>query len=121
MELLGRGDQYFEKNFGLGAHNTIIHILGVNGSLSVILIILFTIMTFYYASMYFKRNRRKDPYAIAPFLFITCFWILSMGEGMFGSLGNAMTLAYLLSIGMIISDLNTKVAAPNTNSFYKSN
>jgi uncharacterized protein YbcI len=31
-----------------------------------------------------------------------------MGEGMFGSLGNAMTLAYMLSIGVIMSDLNTK-------------
>jgi hypothetical protein len=29
-----------------------------------------------------------------------------MGEGMFGSLGNAMTLAYLLSIGVIMADLN---------------
>lgn len=106
MELLGHGDQYFEDNFGLGAHNTIIHILGVNGILSVILIVLFTIMTFYYAGGYLKRNREKDSYAIAPLVFMTCFWILSMGEGMFGSLGNAMTLAYLLSTGIIISDLN---------------
>jgi hypothetical protein len=26
-----------------------------------------------------------------------------MAEGMFGSLGNAMTLAYMLSIGIVIS------------------
>jgi O-antigen ligase len=112
MELLGRGDTYFNDNFGLGAHNTIIHILGVNGILAVILIVLFTMMTFYYACAYFKKNSKQDPYAIAPLLYMTCFWVLSMGEGMFGSLGNAMTLAYLISIGVIISDLNTKPVLP---------
>jgi O-antigen ligase len=112
MELLGKGDTYFNDNFGIGAHNTIIHILGVNGILAVILIVLFTIMTFYYACAYFQKNIQEDPYAIAPLLFMTCFWILSMGEGMFGSLGNAMTLAYMLSIGVIISDLNTKSQPP---------
>jgi O-antigen ligase len=107
LKLLGNGEQYFETNFGLGAHNTIIHILGVNGLIAAMTIVLFAIVSFYYAVLYFKKHYQEDPYAIAPLVFITCFWMLSMGEGMFGSLGNAMTLAYMLSIGVIISDLNT--------------
>jgi O-antigen ligase len=107
MKLLGNGGQYFETNFSLGAHNTIVHILGVNGLIAAILMVIFAVVSFYYAVLYFKKHAREDPHAIAPLVFMTCFWTLSMGEGMFGSLGNAMTLAYMLSIGVIIADLNT--------------
>lgn len=106
MKLLGNGEQYFETNFGLGAHNTIVHILGVNGLIAAILMVLFAIVSFYYAVIYFRKHYHEDPYSIAPLVFMTCFWTLSMGEGMFGSLGNAMTLAYMLSIGVIMADLN---------------
>jgi hypothetical protein len=70
--------------------------------------VLFAIVSFYYAVIYFIEHYQEDRYAIAPLVFMTCFWTLSMGEGMFGSLGNAMTLAYMLSIGVIMADLNTK-------------
>lgn len=106
LKLLGNGEQYFETNFSLGAHNTIVHILGVNGLIAAILMILFAIVSFYYAVIYFRKYCQEDPYSIAPLVFMTCFWTLSMGEGMFGSLGNAMTLAYMLSIGVIMADLN---------------
>lgn len=108
LKLLGNGEKYFENNFNLGAHNTIVHILGVNGIIAGLGMILFAIFSFYYAVLFFKKNYHRDNYAIAPLMFITCFWTLSMGEGMFGSLGNAMTLAYMLSIGVIIADLNIK-------------
>ena len=108
VKLLGNGEQYFETNFSLGAHNTIVHILGVNGPIAAILMIIFAIVSFYYAVLYFKKRAPEDPHAIAPLVFMTCFWTLSMGEGMFGSLGNAMTLAYMLSVGVIMADLNTR-------------
>lgn len=111
MTLLGNGDKYFEINFGLGAHNTIIHVLGVNGLFACMLMVLFAIISFFYAWLYFKKNYREDCYAIAPLVFMTCFWLLSMGEGMFGSLGNAMTIAYMLSIGVIMSDLNSQATS----------
>lgn len=125
MKLLGNGEQYFEANFSLGAHNTIVHILGVNGLIAAILMVIFAVISFYYAVLYFKKHAREDPHAIAPLVFMTCFWTLSMGEGMFGSLGNAMTLAYMLSIGVIIADSNapenlvTAITIVNKNSINK--
>jgi hypothetical protein len=106
LKLLGNGEKYFESNFNLGAHNTIVHIAGVNGSIAAILMVSFALVSFYYAVMYFIKYSQNDRYAIAPLVFMVCFWTLSMGEGMFGSLGNAMTLAYMLSIGVIMTDLN---------------
>ena len=106
MKLLGNGEKYFESNFDLGAHNTIVHIIGVNGIIAAMLMVSFALVSFYYAAIYFRKHWREDRYAIAPLVFMTCFWTLSMGEGMFGSLGNAMTLAYMLSIGVIMADLN---------------
>ncbi len=111
MTLLGNGDKYFEINFGLGAHNTVIHVLGVNGLFACMLMVLFAIISFFYAWLYFQKNYREDCYAIAPLVFMTCFWMLSMGEGMFGSLGNAMTIAYMLSVGVIMSDLNPQATS----------
>jgi O-antigen ligase len=108
MTLLGNGEKYFETNFGLGAHNTVIHVLGVNGLIACLFMVLFAIISFIYAWLYFQKNCRSDCYAIAPLVFMTCFWLLSMGEGMFGSLGNAMTIAYMLSIGVVMSDLNSQ-------------
>ena len=106
MKLLGNGEKYFESNFDLGAHNTIVHIIGVNGIIAAMLMVSFALVSFYYAAIYFRKHWQEDRYAIAPLVFMTCFWTLSMGEGMFGSLGNAMTLAYMLSIGVIMADLN---------------
>ncbi|MBD2387482.1 O-antigen ligase family protein [Cylindrospermum sp. FACHB-282] len=106
MQLLGNGSDYFELNFGLGAHNTIIDILGINGIIAALLMVCFAIASFCYAFLYFKKYAKQDSYAIAPLVITTSFWVLSMGEGMFGSFGTGITIAYLLSIGVIITKSN---------------
>jgi O-antigen ligase len=102
-DLLGRGSNYFQLNFGMGGHNTIIEVIGQNGIIAAHLLIAFAIASFFYTYAYFKTYAKEDCAAIAPFLITVCFWSLSMAEGMFGSLGNSMTLAYMLSIGIVIS------------------
>jgi len=102
-DLLGHGSNYFTLNFGMGGHNTIIEVIGINGIIAGNLLIAFAIASFFYTYAYFKTYAKEDCAAIAPFLITVCFWFLSMAEGMFGSLGNAMTLAYMLSIGIVIS------------------
>ena len=102
-DLLGHGSKYFQLNFGLGGHNTIIEVIGQNGIIAANLLVAFAIASFFYTYAYFKTYAKEDCAAIAPFLITVCFWFLSMAEGMFGSLGNAMTLAYMLSIGIVIS------------------
>ncbi|MGL5061791.1 MAG: O-antigen ligase family protein [Microcoleus sp.] len=100
---LGYGSDYFEFNFGMGGHNSMIEILGQNGIIAAYFLIFFAIASFYYAYRYFKNYAKEDSYAIAPLIIAACFWILSMGEGMFGSLGTAMTLAYMISIGIVMA------------------
>lgn len=103
MRLLGNGSDYFESNFGLGGHNSIITALGVNGVISALLMSVLAIFSLFYAYFYFKAASKKDDYAIAPLIITICFWVLSMGEGMFSSLGTAMTIAYILSLGIIMA------------------
>ena len=104
--LLGNGRDYFELNFGLGGHNSLIEIIGQNGIIAAYLLIGFAVASFYYAYRYFKSCEKEDNYAIAPLIITVGFWVSSMGEGMFGSLGNAMTLAYMISVGIVIAKLN---------------
>lgn len=108
VQLLGHSSDYFEVNFGLGGHNTLIEILGNNGIIAAYLILGFAIASFFYAYFYFKKYAKEDPYASAPLVITTGFWVLSMGEGMFGSFGSAMTLAYMLSVGIVIAKFNTQ-------------
>lgn len=110
MSLLGHGSNYFELNFGLGGHNSIIIALGSNGLIAAYFMIGFMVASFYYSYGYFRRYDKQEPYACGPLVITTGFWFLAMGEGMFGSLGNAMTMAYMLSLGVIIIKFN-----PSTN------
>ena len=101
--LFGHGSDYFTSNFGMGAHNTLFEILGQTGIITTLLMIGFAGFSITYTFNYFQKFSDREKYAIAPFCITICFWTLSMNEGMFGSIGNAMTLAYMLSIGMVIS------------------
>lgn len=106
--LLGYGGDYFEENFNLGAHNTIISILGKNGIIAASIILCFAVLSFHYAYTYYKNNQKIDDYAIAPLLITICFWLVSMGEGMFGALGNTLTQAYMISVGITMTRRSKK-------------
>lgn len=102
INLLGHGTEYIESHFNLGGHNTLIDVVARYGMIAGYLLLFLTITSLLYSYFYFKNYAKNDPYTIAPLVITVCFWVLSMGEGMFGSLGNAMTLAYTLSIGVIL-------------------
>lgn len=104
VNLLGHGSDYFVSNFGMGGHNTIIEVLGRSGIIATYLILCFAIASFLYAYLYFKTYAKEDHYAIAPLVITVCFWILAMGEGMFGSLGQGITLTYMLSMGIVMKE-----------------
>lgn len=106
--LFGHGSDYFLSYFGMGGHNTLIEILGITGMVSALLMCLFAILTIGYAFDYFRKLSGKSPCAIGPLLISIGFWMISMNEGMFGSLGNALTLAYLLSVGVVIAELQSR-------------
>jgi hypothetical protein len=118
--LFGYGtNDYFLNLFGHGGHNTLIDTLGKNGLIAAYLLLGLAIASFYYSFQHFLHHRTTDPYAIAPLMLSTGFWMSSLGESMFGALGKGMTLAYLIALGVLISDsrpipsfMNGKLAVP---------
>lgn len=79
MKLFGHGRNYFEQ-FGLGAHNTFISILGQYGILPTISFIFFIIKLFKLAIIYSKINKTKNRYV--PFFVILSFLTMSIAESM---------------------------------------
>lgn len=104
VNLFGHGSGYFEAKFGLGAHNSIIQVLGESGIAATLAIVYFSIASIVYAYQYAKQNRLKKPDAFAPLIIITSLWALSLGETMFGLIGRGITLACLLSVGILINE-----------------
>ena len=116
----GYGSDYFQSRFELGGHNTIIDLLARLGYVTAGLAITVCLVTVLEA-MRFWKQQTEDPYALLPALVVVCFWTLSMAEGMFGSLGNTVTMAFLVSTGIIVSSkrqvlaTNSLVAAVTRN------
>jgi len=100
--LLGGGKEYFLNSFELTAHNDFIRVLGENGILSAFFFGLFAIGTLLVSFRYLTLNIKKDPYAITPFLMIVSLWALSMGETMLGLLGNGLSTAAIVLVGICI-------------------
>jgi O-antigen ligase len=120
MSLLGHGNEYFSSNFGLGAHNTIIDILGRNGLIAAEIMTVFAFTSLYLAYQHFCQSSKQNPYTIVLFLITSCFWILSIGEGLFGSLGKSITIAYFLVIGMITYQLSLTTPKLQSRRLYES-
>ena len=100
--LFGYGYDYFTSRFELGGHNTTIDLIGRLGLINAGFAICVCVATLWEAMCYARIND-EDSYATLPLLVIICFWTLGLGEGMFGSLGNAVTMAFLVSTGIITS------------------
>ena len=93
-KILGYGEGYFNAKFGIGAHNTFIHVLGTYGWLATIIFILLIIIAFYYCIRFaFSRHE----YKYLPIIMITTFITLSMGENLFHK---AIFFATFLLIGL---------------------
>ena len=99
--LLGHGRTYFTDVIGLGAHNSLIQILGEQGIVAAGLMAFYAFLSVACAYGYGKRHFPKDPYAFAPLYIVICFWAMGMGEGMWGSLGRGLTLAFFSSVGVL--------------------
>ncbi|MGB8698003.1 MAG: O-antigen ligase family protein [Thermosynechococcaceae cyanobacterium] len=95
-------NDYFQQNFDLGGHNSLIDILGQTGYIAFYVMIIIALMSLYYAYCYWREQIHVNPYAMMPLLISLMFWTVSMAESMFGSLGRGLTLAYLLSLGILM-------------------
>jgi len=106
ISMLGYGKDYFTSVFGLGAHNVFVEYLGEYGIVSSLCLFCCALMSVFSAYVYATKQAGQNPYAFAPLIVIISFWVMSLGENMFGLLGNGLTLACMLSIGTIIQGVD---------------
>ena len=99
----GHGHSYHVERFGLGAHNSVVTILGNNGLIAAYSSLFVILASLIYTYIYFKKNFAKNCYAVTPWLITVGFWNLSIAEDMFGSLGKGITLAYFVSLGIVMT------------------
>lgn len=100
MSLLGNGRGYFDDEFGVGAHNSIVEMLGKYGLFAALGILLVCISSLYSTFCYYRSARGSDAHALTPFLIALSFWILASGETMAGPLGGAFNCLFLVSSGV---------------------
>jgi hypothetical protein len=114
LTFLGHGSTYYDS-FEHGPHNTVIKMLGVYGIVSMYFTIFLAIASFIVAHAYFKTHFKTNVYAITPLVITTCFWVLSLGEDMFGSLGKGITLAYFASMGVMMTEFSPQKSSQQLN------
>lgn len=99
--LLGQGSGYFMQTFEKGPHNSFIAVLGEFGIPAALFLVTYAAVSLLWAYRY-SRYSTGDPYAHGPLVILVGFWVLSLGEQMFGRLGRGITLAAFISTGLIL-------------------
>lgn len=99
--LFGHGSGYFMETFQRGPHNSFIAILGEFGIPATLFLVIYATIGLLWAYRY-SRYFPGDPYAHGPLVILVGFWVLSLGEEMFGRLGRGITLAAFISTGLIL-------------------
>lgn len=79
-KIFGHGNNYFGE-MGIGAHNTLISILGQYGLISLIIFVIFLTMVFYFNLKYSLSNT-NNKYKYLPLMIFIGFLAMSMGEDM---------------------------------------
>jgi len=103
LHFWGNGGEYFSEDIGVSAHNSLMQIMGERGPVAALIMACFAVLGLVRA---FERALRRVPrrkFGATPALVSICFWTLSTGEGLFGSLGTGITLAYLVSVGVCLA------------------
>ena len=103
ISLLGHGTKYFNDVIGIGAHNSILEVVGNFGVIAGILISLIYITSIMISIKYGIINRSLD-YFYLPIIVTMTFFILSMTESMFGVIGKSMTLVFLNILGLLMNE-----------------
>jgi O-antigen ligase len=98
----GHGSDYFSQLVIPGAHNGLLQVLAESGIVAAGFLGCFMAGSLYYGYGYALRYR-DHPDGLAPLLIIVYFWIVTMVSNTFGSLGVGITMAFYLTVGMLLS------------------
>jgi hypothetical protein len=116
---LGNGGEYFTDTVGISSHNSLMHIVGERGPVAGFIMTCVAVFGVIRAYRQAIRESSRRAFSAAPLLISVCFWALSMGEGIFGSFGTGVTLAYFLSLGLVVTgelQCSSAVARPSVRS-----
>lgn len=100
MRWLGNGSNYFASRVGKGPHNSIISVLGRTGFLSAVPVLIFAVASVGYAYQYATRAKSSDAFADGPLIIIVGFWSLGMAEALLAPLGQGITVAAFVAVGI---------------------
>lgn len=104
--IIGYGEDFFDP-LGRGAHNSFLNVLAFHGVIAVLFFVLFFLSSIFYSYQYSKRNR-KTPYGIVPFVIIIFYGAVSFATGKFGNIGSGITIAFFLSVGVVIKNFGKR-------------
>ncbi|WP_186805957.1 O-antigen ligase family protein [Salisediminibacterium halotolerans] len=114
--LIGNGSDYFDET-PFSPHSSIFSIIGEFGIISGLLLVVMYVTTIY-LSLKFAIQRKDESFSYLPFSIILAFILFSFTEGMFGTVGKGLTLAYFNSIGVCIflnKSMHNKKISRNTD------
>lgn len=101
MTIFGHGSNYFENVIFISPHSTIFSVIGQNGIIAGIMIIVFYLTISIYSVKY-AFEYKGNMFSFVPFAIIISFIMFSMTEGMLGTIGKGLTLAFFNVIGLLI-------------------
>lgn len=108
--MFGNGREYFDQQVGIQAHNTFISFLGQYGWITLILFILFLLVSARYALIFARRDQSK--YKYTPLFLILSFVLLSTAEIM---THKALMFAMFSTIGFVSIKSHRKTARDEQN------
>ena len=104
ITLFGHGRRYFiEATNGLGAHNSFLHVLGTRGLLAAAIV---GVICIYSVILCWRITRIRNlavETSHGALLMVITYWAMGMAEGVFGSLGTGLHMAFLITLGYLAS------------------
>src|SRR5690606_31131495 len=102
LTLLGHGQGAILDAVGMSSHNSFISILNDYGVIAVLLLLAIAVYGLLRAIKYYSASRVTNPGALFPLIVFVGFWTLAMTEGLFGSIGRGVTVAFFIVYGIVI-------------------
>lgn len=101
--VLGHGSHYFADNYVFGAHNSVVEVMGVYGWVAASILVMVALCSVYMSYRYAVSGASDNAWRLLPLMVVLAFWVLSMGEALFGALGRGITIAMYFAIGVVIN------------------